>query len=510
MKFVRILTCAALAASMTFSAAAADAPKAVNPLANVPADSITHHTMSLHGASLTYTARAGTIVIRNDDDKPQATMFYTAFSLDGANLRTRPVTFFYNGGPGSATLWLRQGSFGPKRVLIGNGVTTAPPPYRMVDNQYTLLDKSDLVFVDMPATGFGRILPGGDPKSIFGSDNDTKAFGQFVQRYLTNFHRWNSPKVLFGESYGTPRTAMLVDYLQNAGVGINGVVLQSSIINYWLASSDTYAGSSTNDWQYVFDVPTMAATAWYYHAVANRPASLPAYMKQIQAWDMGPYRDALAQGAWLPKTQYDSIVSQLHDRIGLSEQYIRDANLRIDSARFRAELTRERGLELGPYDARYSVYMSGNRTEDQPQIGADDASIDAPFISTTNEYLREELGYRTNLQYMQSAGAAIVAAGGWDFSHDGSQTLNTAPDLAEAMTINPSLRVFSANGWYDSVTPFQTTVYTLNHLGIDPHLQGHITYGFYPSGHMIYLNTAALAQWRSDLGRWYDSLLRGK
>ncbi|HEY5257340.1 MAG TPA: hypothetical protein VIJ12_03085 [Candidatus Baltobacteraceae bacterium] len=509
MKAFGLLTCAALAASMALPAGAAEHQKPVNPLAGVPADAVTHHSMVLHGRTLKYTARAGTIVIRNDADKPQATMFYTAFTLDGGSERTRPITFLYNGGPGSATLWLRQGSFAPKRVLFGNGTSTLPPPYRMVDNQYTLLDKTDMVFVDMPASGFGRILPGGDPKTIFGSDNDTKAFGQFVQRYLTNFHRWNSPKVLYGESYGTPRTAMLVDYLQNQGVGINGIVLQSSIINYWLASSDTYAGTSTDDWQYVLGLPTMAATAWYYHAVANRPASLATYMKQVQAWDMGPYRDALARGAWLSKSGYDSIVSQMHDRIGLSTTYIRNANLRIDGARFRAELLRERGLELGPYDARYTVFMGENRNEDSPQVGADDASIDAPFISTTNEYLREELGYHTNLQYLTTAGG-IQEAGGWDFSHLGSKTLNTAPDLAEAMTSNPDLRVFSANGWYDSVTPFQTTVYTLNHLGIDPRLQGHITYGFYPSGHMIYLNTQALAQWRGDLGRWYDSLLHGK
>lgn len=509
MNVFRLLTAAALVASMTGSAFAADAAKPPNPLAGVPKDSVTHHTMSLHGATLRYTARAGTIVIRNDDGKPQATMFYTAFTLDGANANNRPVTFFYNGGPGSATLWLRQGSFAPKRVLFGNGTSTLPPPYRMVDNQYTLLDKSDLVFIDMPASGFGRILPGGDPKTIFGSDNDIKAFTQFVERYITDFHRWNSPKVLYGESYGTPRTAMLVDALQKDGVGINGIVLQSSILNYWLASSDTYAGSSTDDWQYVFDVPTMAATAWYYHAVANRPSTLAAYMKQITAWDLGPYRNALAQGAWLSQAQVDNIATQLHDRIGLSVQYIKNANLRIDGARFRAELLRERGLEIGPYDARYSVYMTENRTEDQPQVGADDASIDAPFISTTNEYLRDDLGYKTNLPYLTGAYAAIQAAGGWDFTHLGSKTLNTAPDLAEAMTSNPDLRVFSANGWYDSVTPFEATVYTLNHLGIDPRLQSHITYGFYPSGHMIYLNTQALAQWRGDLGRWYDSLLRG-
>ena len=504
----RFLTCAALAASCTLPAAAA-APNAparpVDPLAGVPKDAITHHSIALPGGRLTYTARAGTIVIRNADEKPQATMFYTAYTLDGANPKTRPVTFFYNGGPGSATLWLRMGSFGPVRVQTGNGTMTKPAPFVLADNRYTLLDASDLVFVDMPASGFGRILPGGDAKKIFGSDNDVNAFNQFVQRYITANGRWNSPKVLFGESYGTPRTAMLVNSLQNAGVGVNGIVLQSSILNDALASSETYGGANTDDWQYVFALPTMAATAYFYHAVPGAPPTLSAYMKDVQAFAMGEYREALNQGANLSPGRFDSIAAKLHRYTGLSELYIRNNDLRMTAQRFLAEFRRSHAQTVGAYDARFRLYALDQEAE-FPQLEPSDASIDAAYIGMTNDYLRTTLGYKTNLPYLTGAYAAIQAAGGWDFTHQGGLPLNSAPDLAQAMTYNPGLRIFSANGWYDSVTPFLATVYTLDHLQIQKPLLKNITYGFYPSGHMIYLNPDALAVFHADLERWYKTL----
>jgi len=500
-----LLTSAALAASCSLTALAAGPAKPVDPLAGVPKDSVTHHAISLPGGRLNYGARAGTIVIRDAGEKPQATMFYTAYTLDGANPKSRPVTFFYNGGPGSASLWLRMGSFGPVRVQTGDGAMTKGAPFALADNRYTLLDASDLVFVDMPASGFGRILPGGDPKKVFGSDNDVNAFSQFVQRYLTANGRWNSPKVLFGESYGTPRTAMLVNSLQNAGVGVNGIVLQSSILNDALASSGTYGGANTDDWQYIFAMPTMAATAYFYHAVPGAPATLTAFMKEVQAFAMGEYRAALNQGSDLSPDRYNAIVAKLHRYTGLSELYIRNNDLRLTSQAYLAEFRRSHAQTVGAYDARYRLYALDQETE-YPQLEPSDASIDAAYIGMTNDYLRTTLRYRTNLPYLTGAYAAIQAAGGWDFTHQGSLPLNSAPDLAQAMTYNPSLRVFSANGWYDSVTPFATTVYTLNHLEIQKPLLKNITYGFYPSGHMIYLNPDALAAFHADLERWYKTM----
>ena len=483
--------------------AAAPATPAPNPLANVPKDAVTHHTIALSGGRLSYTARAGTIVLRNADEKPQATMFYTAYTVDGAG--NRPVTFFYNGGPGSATLWLRMGSFGPVRVQTGNGVMTAGAPFVLAENRFSLLDASDLVFVDMPASGFGRILPGGDAKKIFGSDNDVRAFSQFVKRWLTANGRWNSKHVLFGESYGTPRTAMLANSLQSDGVGVDGVVLQSSILNDALASSETYGGADTDDWQYVFALPTMAASAYYYKAVPGAPPTLAAYMKEVQAFAMGEYRQALNQGSGLSPQRFDSIVAKLHRYTGLSETYLRNSDLRVTSQHFLAEFRRSRAQRIGAYDARYRLFDLDPESE-YGQLEPSDASIDVAYLTTTNDYLRRTLGYKTNLEYLTGAYGAIQAAGGWDFTHNGGLPLNSAPDLAQAMTYNPNLKVFSANGWYDSVTPFAATVYTLDHLGIQKPLMNNITYGFYPSGHMIYLNPRALALFHDDLERWYKTL----
>jgi carboxypeptidase C (cathepsin A) len=504
--------CLALASALLPASAFAAAPHKghahVNPLARyVSPDAVTHHAITLGGRSYAYTARAGTIVLRDSKEKPQATMFYTAFTLDGANRLHRPITFVYNGGPGSATLWLRMGSFGPVRVQVGNGKPTQPPPYNLVANQYSLLDKTDLVFIDIAGSGYGRVLPGGEPKSVFGTDSDMKAFGQFVERYITRFGRWNSPKVLYGESYGTPRTALLVDYLQNEGVGINGIVLQSSILNDWLASPEVYGGAGTDDWQYVFAMPTYAATAWYYHVVPNAPKSLAAFMRQMQAFALGPYRSALQQGSNLPKTQFDAMVAKLHSYTGLSETYIRNSNLRIRPGYFLKEFRRERGESLGFYDARYRAFDLDPAAQ-QPSTDATDNAITDAFTSANADYLTQVLKYHTGLQYLPGAYAAIQAAGGWSFKHDGQEPLNTAPSLAEAMVVNPRLQVFSANGWYDSITPFAATVYTLHHLGIPPALQKNITYGFYPSGHMIYLNTNALAAYHKALETWYANLAK--
>jgi carboxypeptidase C (cathepsin A) len=480
---------------------------APNPLDGyVRPDAVTHHTLDIRGKHLVYTARAGTIVLRDNAQKPQATMFYTAYTLDGADPLHRPVTFFYNGGPGSATIWLRMGSFGPVRVESGNAVATLPPPYTLKDNANTLLDQSDLVFVDMPASGYGRILPGGDAKKIFGSDNDVKAFGQFVERYLTRFGRWNSPKVLFGESYGTPRTAMLVNYLQNEGVGINGIVLLSSILNYDLASPETWGGANTDDWQYVFFVPTEAAAAWYYHAAPRASGlSLAAYVHQARDFAMGPYRRALQAGSTLPQAQYDAIVAQLHSYIGISEEYIRNSDLRVSGSKFQAQFRREHGQSIGAYDARFNMFTV-DRVEEIPSNEATDAAITDAYVSLSNAYLSNVLKYQTELPYLTSAYAAIAAAGGWDFKHRDQLPIDTVPDLQQAMVTNPHLKVFSANGYYDSVTPWLATIYTLEHLGIPPQLRTNISYGFYPSGHMVYINPDALTTFRNDLAGWYRSL----
>lgn len=489
----------ALAAGHPAPAPAAPAP----PDANAP-DSVTSQTMTLNGKPLAYTARAGTITLLDDKGQPNCRMFFTAFTVDGGDPRTRPVTFFYNGGPGSSTIWLRMGSFGPMRVQVADsGPTNAP--FNLVENQYTLLDRSDLVFVDAPDTGFSRIVGSGKPDQFFGVDQDQRAFTQFVSRYVSTYNRWNSPKFLFGESYGTPRTAVLVNALQKQGIGINGVVLLSSVLDFGLDWDINFTPTAIGggDWAFPLYLPTEAASSWYHNMLPGPQTTLAALLPQVEQFAMGEYLDALAKGAALPPSTYDDVVAKLHQYTGLPEQYIRESNLRIPYWRFTTELLRDSGQTLGRYDARYTSYAL-DRVTDRPQFDPTDAVIDAAFVGAGNYFMRTMLKYNTTLEYRP---LDYHVNRQWDWKHNGNVPTNTAQDLAEAMTFNPGLRVFSGNGYYDMATPFFATVYTLNHLQLAPQLQGNITYGFYESGHMVYLHPAALAQFHSDLERWYGDVL---
>jgi carboxypeptidase C (cathepsin A) len=479
------------------------------PMPPATPDAITHHSITLDGHTYAYTARAGTITLRDQDHRPTCRMFYVAYTLDGENVNTRPLTFLYNGGPGSSTMWLHMGSVGPKRVAVNSNATeSSGPPYRITDNPNSILDKTDLVFVDMPDSGFGRIVGTGKPKDFFGVDQDVAAFGQFVERYITQFNRWNSPKFLFGESYGTTRSAGLVNYLQQAGITINGVVLQSTILSFALDWEFEPTGIGGGDWLFVLYLPTEAATAWYHRAVTYH-GSLQKFAAQAEHFATTEYLDALAQGAALTRSQYDDVVAKLHYYTGLSEQYIRNSNLRVPYWRFENELLREQGKIVGRLDARYWTFAL-NRTAEMPEWDPTDAGIDAPFTTAVNSYLREDLHYHTPLRYRTDVYDIISSNGGWDWKHNGSEVTNVAVDLAQALTYNKNLRVFSANGYYDFATPYFATVYTLTHLNLMPAIQRHISYGFYPSGHMIYLNIPSLARYHADLERWYAQTLEAR
>lgn len=501
------LTAVTLAPASAASEDAPASPTATPPMpsAGLTPDSVTHHTITLGGKALAYTARAGTIELRDDKGEPTARMYYTAFTLDGGG-PNRPITFAYNGGPGSSTMWLLMGSFAPMMVRTANGEMTGPPPYAIVPNQNTLLDATDLVYIDMPGTGFGRILGKGTPKMFFGVDADVRAFGQFVERYVTKFDRWNSPKFLYGESYGTTRSAALANYLQREeGISLNGVVLQSSILNFAL---DDTGGNDDNG--YMLYLPTETASAWYHHALPGTWPNLQALLSEVQGFVLGEYSDALAKGDDVPKAEYDDVVAKLHRYTGLTETYIRNSNLRIPPERFQATLFRDSGVQIGRLDSRFETHEL-DRTRDRPAWDSTDSAIDGAFTAAVNQYLRRDLGYRTDLTYKTDDYAQIYASGdGWDWKHNGNVQTNVAPDLAAAITFNPSLQIFSANGYYDFATPYFETMFTLDHLGIDPSLEKNITYGFYQTGHMIYLNPQSQTQLHDDLERWYAATLGGR
>jgi carboxypeptidase C (cathepsin A) len=457
----------------------------------------THHELTLGGKTLKYTATAGNLLIRDEEDKPYGSMFYVAYTLDGAEPGTRPISFLYNGGPGSATLWLHMGSFSPVRIQTDSPGPTAGPPFKLIPNDASLLDKTDLVFVDAPLTGYSRPVGKGTPKDFTGVDEDLRAFDRFIIRYLTVNQRWNSPKFLIGESYGTTRSAALADMLGNDGVQLNGVVLISSILNY-----NIRAGGY--DSIFVFNLPSYAAAAWYYNKIPNKPADVATWIQQAREFASGPYAQALFAGDTLPASQLDDIAKQVSHFTGLSVDYIKEANLRISPVRFRKEVLRADRRTLGRYDMRFEG-IDLDAAGENPSYDASDTSISGAFVAALHDYLQRELKYDSTDAYRPSA----EVINQWNWKHrptsappgpGGEQSLPyVAADLASAIRKNPHLKVFSANGYFDLATPFFATEYDLDHMNLDPQLRGNVQFGYYPSGHMIYLNVDALHKLKDDL-----------
>lgn len=473
-----------------------------------PTLATTHHVLRIGGADLPYTARAGTIALKNTKNQPDISMFYTAYTKDGADSSARPVTFFYNGGPGGSSVWQRMAAFGPVRVLVPPPGQSVSAPYRVVNNEYSLLDVTDEVYVDAPGTGFSRLLPGGKPSDAYGVDADAGAFAQFIRLYLSAYSRWNSPKYLFGESYGTVRSAALARLLENGfgqAIDLNGVVLMSSALNVDLLWDDASVGG--NDWPYVLFLPTEAATAWYYHRVPNRPNQLPAFLAAVEHFALTDYLTALAAGDSLPAQRREAIVAQLSAYTGLSPATIRAANLRIAPGRFRSELLRDQGKVVGYMDSRYSGYDPvGNREE--PVWDTSDLATTPQVQAIFNDYVRTQLGYRTDLEYLPLID--VLAQWSWKHQTDlgGTSALlqrpNTIVDLSEAMAQNPSMRVFAGMGYYDFSTPYFQQEYDFAHLHLPADVRRNLTIAHYEAGHMAYIDATALAKLKADLTRWYE------
>ena len=464
------------------------------------ASSVTKHDWTAGGQTIHYTATAGNLLIKDDKDKPNCSIFYVAYTQDGADPKTRPVTFFYNGGPGSATVWLHMGSFGPVRVVTDSPDASAPPPFQVVTNQFSLIDKSDLVFIDAPMTGFSRLVGKGTAKDFTGVDQDVHAFEKFITRYITLNQRWNSPKFLFGESYGTPRSAALVAALENDGIEFNGVTLLSSILNYNVRSP----GYDTSAIAYL---PSYTAIAYYYKK-GKHTGTMAEAVEQAREFARGPYAEALAQGDKLPTAQLDAIAQKVADLTGLSVQYVKETKLRISPARFRKELLRDDDRTFGRYDARFQGWDVDSAGE-TPGYDPSNTGPEGAYVGAFHNYIQKELKYMSSDPYIVSASFGQA----WDMKHHPSgesgpnsdQTLpDTAVDLADAMRKNPKLRVFSANGYFDLATPFFATEYDLSHMMLPPALTGNIMFGYYPSGHMVYLNTEAQKLMKADLDRFYN------
>ena len=481
--------------------ASADAKKEDPDTAKASATEIAQpvkRSIRFRGGMLNYVATPGTLTIRNDDGEPVASMFYTAYTIAAAKDRPRPLTFLFNGGPGSSSMWLHMGSFGPMKVDASIPEMERPAPFHLTENPNTLLDKTDLVFIDAVTTGLSRPVGKAKPEDFFGVDKDIDAFARSIQRYLTVFGRWNSPKFIIGESYGTTRAAGLSSELAERGVQLNGIVLVSTVLNF---------ADFSGDQSLINFFPTHAADA-FYHGKLPGSASLQSVVADAKAFAIGPYASALQKGRLIGDEEKVAIAKRMSELTGLSSEYILRSNLRVNSDRFRRELLRDRRQIIGRIDSRYLGTESdaaGEGTSYDPQS----ASISGAFVGALNDYLFRDLGFKTLLTYRPNNYGGIGKK--WDLKHksaEGPQDISdTSVDLAAAMRQNPRLKLLSVNGYYDLATPFFGADYEIGHMMLEPPIAANIRYVYYPAGHMMYTDPGSARQLKADLASFYDSAM---
>ncbi|MCA9950950.1 MAG: hypothetical protein KDE48_14965 [Anaerolineales bacterium] len=470
----------------------------------IPEDKIvqTNHTITIDGKPLDYTATTGTIVLKEESEKDEkvegekakASIFFVAYTKDGVDdSAERPITFAFNGGPGSSSVWLHLGLLGPKRVHMDD-TKILPPPYKLVANENSLLDITDLVFIDPVSTGFSRAVPGEKPTEFHNFDKDIESVGDFIRLYTTRYQRWNSPKFLAGESYGTTRSAGLSGYLQTRhGMYLNGIMLISSILNFQTANF-----TNGNDLPYILFLPTYAATAWYHQQLDDDlQADLKVTLAEVEAFALGEYTVALMQGSTLPASEQKAIAAKLARYTGLSVDYIQKTNLRIDIYRFTKELLREQGKTVGRLDTRFTGIdkdTAGEHFEFDPSY----AAIQGPYTAVLNDYIRRDLAFANDISYEILANLYET----WGYPKFENKFVDVAETLRQAMSINPHLKVLVAGGYYDLATPYLATRYTFNHLGLDASLQENIVMTYYAAGHMMYVHPPSMAQLKEDLKRF--------
>ncbi|HUA99792.1 MAG TPA: hypothetical protein VMA34_15775 [Terracidiphilus sp.] len=513
--FMMLLPAASGAAQDKTAAKAGAEMAAAAPM---QADSTTEGTVTVGGQTIAYTAVAGIITVGatetedaqlGPDGKPElgtqlalaapkdpadgpplAHMFYVAYFKKGADLEKRPVTFFYNGGPGSSTMWLHMGSLGPQHVETAGDTHLPGAPYQLVDNPDCLLDVSDEVFIDMPGTGFGRLTGKDAGKAFWGVDEDAEAFARFIERFLTKYNRWNSPKYLFGESYGTTRSAVLANILENEkNIDLNGVMLLGEIFNMpvGMGVGGTQPGM---DLPYALTLPTYAATAWYHKKLSPEPPALDPFLKQVEDFSLGEYLHALALGNALGDDEKQQVAEKIHEYTGLPVAYVLKADLRVKGNEFEKTFADDYDMTTGRYDSRFlgpTIDPLSEGAEYDPQSSA----ISSAYYALLNTYMRNVLKYGPGETYIPDALFDGVA---WDVSRHGHRGgfgtavgLNVSADLADAMKTDPRLKVMVNDGYYDLATPFFAAEYEEEHLPIPPSLTKNIQFDWYESGHMAYV-----------------------
>jgi carboxypeptidase C (cathepsin A) len=465
--------------------------------------SVTEHTIRVGGQTITYKATSATMLLKNDSGAAIGSIYYTAYTRnDTRDMSQRPLAFIYNGGPGSASMWLHMGAFGPRRIVTTEAGPTPPAPYQLVDNENTLLDVTDMVFIDPVGTGFSKTVGKGTGKDFWGIDEDARSVTQFIYQYVSRNSRWNSPKYLIGESYGTTRSAVLVNRLQGReGMTFNGVVLISSVLDF-----ETLTFADGHDIGYWLYLPSYAATAAYHHAIPQ-PANLAAFLDEARQWAAGPYASALEKGSSLPAAERATVLRQLSAYTGLSQDYLDRANLRVSLGQFSEELNRSKGMVAGRLDSRflgpeYDLLSEGMEYDPQSE------AISSAYMTAINSYLRDELKFPAGDQ--RYVGGGGVQPWDWNRLPQGRRgggggggffrgATYVGSDLANALVSNPNLKVEVENGYYDMATPFFATEYTMDHLGVNPTLRSNITLKYYEAGHMMYLHVPDLARLKANV-----------
>ncbi|MFL6194657.1 MAG: S10 family peptidase [Thermoanaerobaculia bacterium] len=466
---------------------AKDAAKAPPP---VEKSSVTRHSLTLDGKAYPYTATAGTLLLKDDDGTVKASVFSISYTLDGVkDPATRPVTFCFNGGPGSASLWVHMGAFGPKRVARTDEGMSLPPPGRLVDNEESILDSTDLVFIDPVSTGFSRPAPGQDPKQFHGVKQDVQWVAEFIRLWIARNQRWGSPKFIAGESYGTTRAAGLADYLEDRyGMMLNGIVLISTILNW--QDQDFHVG---NDRPCFIHLPTYTATAWYHKKLpADLSGDLFKALAEAERFALDEYAPALLQGDRLPDARRKEIAAKVARYTGLSADYVERSNLCVEIQRFTKELLRGQGKTVGRLDTRFTgrdLDAAGETVEYDPA----GAAVDAPYATLINDYLRRDLKLEEDRVY-EFRGQ--VWPWKWDFENE---YVNVAENLRRAMTRNPHLQVLMTSGVYDLATPYFDSIFSKDHLGLPTELRDHIRVELYQAGHMMYIRRADHRKLKKDV-----------
>ena len=466
---------------------------------------VTQHHINVRGKSLDYTATAGTLIVRDDEDKPTASIGYVAYTLKSDKAGSRPITFAFNGGPGSSSLWLHMGVLGPKRVVVSDPNPTPPAPYHTVDNEYGMLDKSDLVMIDPVGTGLSRAVCDHKDDEFWGVDPDIDSLSRFIAQYLSDNGRWSSPKYLLGESYGTTRGAAIVNYLrERRSLNFNGLILVSVATDI----EGIFAELPGNDRPYAVYLPGYAAVAWYHKVLPNQPPALEPFLAEVRAYAMGPFSTALQKGDALPPAELEAVAQKVHEYTGLPVEYLKDANLRVSEIAFAHELLKPRHLTVGRLDGRFTGPTPdplAKETDYDPQSSA----ISAAYAATFLDYYHGDLKFGQGGTY-RTTNFAIGEK--WKWTHKTSQgeqpIVNSDVDLAEALMKDAGLKVLVLNGYYDLATPFSATEYFMSHLGVPAAVGARVHLTYYPAGHMMYVNPESIVKMKKDVDAFIDSTAR--